>query len=182
MILHWPLPAVYQRITSTHGPAGNDGKPHTGIDISCEIGTPVLAAHDGVVHYEHTQAGGNVIRLIGSECYTRYCHLLSYTADEGEGGATACALQLPAANAWTDANITFDGSFDDVTYGPVLADIYNTEYVVTMPATAALKSQIVPLDLDVFAGIRYLKIRSGTAATPVNQAAARSIRIAFRPV
>lgn len=98
------------------------------------------------------------------------------------GGPTASALQLPAANAWTDANITFDGSFDDVTYGPVLADNHNTEYVVTMPATAALKNQIVPLDLDVFAGIRYLKIRSGTAAAPVNQAAARSIRIVFRPV
>ena len=93
MILHWPLPASHTNITSHHGEllqnAQKEWYPHIGIDISCEIGTPVLAAHDGVVHYEHTQAGGNVIRLIGDECYTRYCHLLSYTADEGEGGAIA---------------------------------------------------------------------------------------------
>ena len=97
------------------------------------------------------------------------------------GGQTACALQLPAANAWTDADITFDASFDGATYGPII-DRFRTEYLVDVPATASLDSDVVPLDLDVFDGIRYLKVRSGTNATPVNQAAARSIRIVFRPV
>ncbi len=85
MILHWPLPAVYQRITSTHGPTGNDGQSHVGIDISCPIGTPVYAAHDGIVRYEWTQAGGNCIRLTApSGEYTRYCHLSSYTTGDYE--------------------------------------------------------------------------------------------------
>lgn len=85
MILHWPLPAVYQRITSTHGPTGNDGKPHTGIDISCPVGVPVYAAHAGTVRYEWTQKGGNCMRLTAPTGeYTRYCHLSSYTADDYE--------------------------------------------------------------------------------------------------
>lgn len=98
------------------------------------------------------------------------------------GGRTACAIQVPASTAWTDADLTFEGSFDGVTYGPVRVDNYYTEYVVDMPATASLDSDIVPLNLEVFAGIRYLKVRSGTNASPVNQGAARTIRIAFRPV
>ena len=98
------------------------------------------------------------------------------------GGRTACAIQVPAATAWTDADLTFEGSFDGVTYGPVRVDNYYTEYVIDLPATASLDSDIVPLTLPIFACLRYLKVRSGTAASAVNQAAARTIRIAYRPV
>lgn len=85
MMLHWPLPDAYRKITSTHGPTGNDGKPHIGIDISAVVGTPVYAAHAGTVRYEWTQAGGNCIKLTAPTGeYTRYCHLFSYTADDYE--------------------------------------------------------------------------------------------------
>ena len=84
-MLNWPLPSAYQKITSTHGPTGNDGKPHIGIDISCPIGTPVYAAHAGLVRYDWTQAGGNCLRLTAPTGeYTRYCHLSSFTADDYE--------------------------------------------------------------------------------------------------
>ena len=88
MKLRWPLPITERSITTRFGELV-DGSPHAGIDIGCNIGTPVYAAHAGTVRYEWTQAGGNCLRLNGMECYTRYCHLLSYTADEGEGGAIA---------------------------------------------------------------------------------------------
>lgn len=97
-------------------------------------------------------------------------------------GRTACAIQVPAASAWTNADLTFEASFDGVTYGPVRVDNYFTEYVIDLPATASLDSDLVPLNLEIFACIRYLKVRSGTNATPVVQGAARTIRIAFRPV
>lgn len=86
--LHWPLPATNTNITTRHGAIllDKNKKPyaHIGIDISCEVGTPVYAAHDGTVRYEWTPAGGTVARLIGSDYYTRYAHLSSYTADDGE--------------------------------------------------------------------------------------------------
>ena len=39
MKLHWPLPSTHKRITTQYGEDG-----HAGIDISCEVGTPVYAA------------------------------------------------------------------------------------------------------------------------------------------
>ncbi len=83
MKLRWPLPITERSITTRFGELV-DGSPHAGIDIGCNIGTPVYAAHAGTVHREWTQAGGNCLRLNGMECYTRYCHLLSYTADDSE--------------------------------------------------------------------------------------------------
>lgn len=79
MKLVWPLPKDYQKITTHHGENG-----HVGIDISVPNGNPVYATHDGTVHYEWTTGGGNVVRLIGLDCYTRYCHLASYTAADCE--------------------------------------------------------------------------------------------------
>ena len=87
MVIYWPLPITYTTITQRYGedpaayPTTNG---HPGIDISCPNGTPVLAAHPGVVSHEWTAAGGAVVRLSGNGIYTRYCHLLSYTADDGE--------------------------------------------------------------------------------------------------
>jgi len=79
MKLHWPLPSTHKRITTQYGEDG-----HAGIDISCEVGTPVLAAHDGVMRHEWTTGGGWVARVVGAECQTRYAHLNLFWADDGE--------------------------------------------------------------------------------------------------
>ncbi len=88
IILRWPLPNNCTKITTKFGElqknSAGEWVPHAGIDISCGIGTPVYATHDGTVRYEWTQAGGNCLRLTGMDCYTRYCHLSSYVADDGE--------------------------------------------------------------------------------------------------
>lgn len=88
-------------------------------------------------------------------------------------GLTLVALDMPAV--WTAADITFQESSDGVTYRNVFnAD--GTEFKITLP----LANQKIPLaDLDT-AGWRFIKVRSGTAAAPVNQGAERIIGLIGR--
>lgn len=84
-------------------------------------------------------------------------------------------IVIPAS--WTAANLTFQtapasgGTFSD------LYDAFGNEYTITAAASRAI---IVPF-IDFF-GIRFLKIRSGTAGTPVSQAADRTLTIIKVPV
>jgi hypothetical protein len=74
-------------------------------------------------------------------------------------------------SAWTAANLTFQVSEDGVTY----ADLYNdsgTEYTVTAAASRTLR-----VTLPDWLAIRYLKVRSGTSASPVTQGAARTLQL-----
>ena len=100
---------------------------------------------------------------------------LSGVVDIGEG-KTLCAIDMPAD--WTAANLTFqastasDGTFDN------LYDQYGTEKTVT-----AAEDRYIPLDDPAFwLGVRYVKVRSGTAASAVNQGAERVITLVTKPV
>lgn len=77
------------------------------------------------------------------------------------GGKLLCSIAMPSG--WTAADLTFQGSHDDATY----RNIYNdddTEYTVQ----AAADRHII-LDPAKFAGVQYIKIRSGTSGASVNQ-------------
>lgn len=78
-------------------------------------------------------------------------------------------IQMPGT--WTTANLTFQVSEDGETYNNLYNDA-GTEYTVTAAA-----SQVLRLTLHDWLAVRYLKIRSGTAGSPVNQAAARTLRL-----
>ena len=78
-------------------------------------------------------------------------------------------IDMPAT--WTAANLTFQASWDGVTFNN-LYDAAGSEYVVTAAASRAI---IIPL-VDLF-GARFLKIRSGLAGAAVNQAAARTLKL-----
>ena len=79
-------------------------------------------------------------------------------------------LLTPAA--WDAAAITFLVSERrDGTYLP-LYDSFGAEVSVTVAVSRA-----IALDPTTFAGLRFFKLRSGTAGTPVNQTAARAITI-----
>lgn len=83
-------------------------------------------------------------------------------------------LMMPAA--WTAASITFQGSIDGTTYG----DLYNTsgtEY--TIASANAVASRFIAIDPRDFAGVRYVKVRSGSSAAAVNQGAARTLGLAL---
>ena len=80
-------------------------------------------------------------------------------------------MVLPAA--WTAANITLQGAADNaVSTFNNLYDVEGTE--VTIVASASRYVALVPAD---FAGLKAVKVRSGTNAVPVNQGGDRSITL-----
>lgn len=95
------------------------------------------------------------------------------------GGYRVAALDMPAG--WTAAALTFQASNTDGSYG----DLYDEAGAeVTVPSAAVAASRrIVPgstLALHLLAH-RYLKVRSGTAAAAVAQAAERAITLVLVP-
>lgn len=89
-------------------------------------------------------------------------------------GTTLSGYIMPSA--WTTADLTFQGSVDGTNFS-ALYDSFGNE--INHPVAA---SRFVALNPADFAGIRYLKIRSGTTGTPVNQAAERIITLVTRAV
>jgi hypothetical protein len=89
-------------------------------------------------------------------------------------GAVLVTIQMPSA--WTAAALTFQGSHDGLTFGDVYDDA-GTELSVSSAAAAVNRVIIASTILDKLAGLTYLKIRSGTTGTPVNQGADRVITL-----
>lgn len=87
---------------------------------------------------------------------------------------TVVGLEMPAA--WTAASITFQASQDDTTYNDVY-DNDGTELTVTAAA-----SRYIILSPAKFVGAKYLKVRSGTSGSAVNQGAARVINVVCRAI
>lgn len=92
---------------------------------------------------------------------------LSSSIDLGE--SSVVGIQMPAA--WTAADLSFQGSMDDSSFGNLM-EKPGTEYQVSAAA-----NQLIPLSSSLFNALRFLKIRSGTSSVPVNQAAARILTL-----
>lgn len=114
-----------------------------------------------------------------------YSELASQEAAIANGASLSGAVVLPPAEylagivmpaAWTAANLTFQVSEDGVTYND-LYDQDGTEINVTAAA-----SRHIILNPETFWGIHYLKVRSGTTGTAVNQGAARTVVLVTRPL
>ena len=97
---------------------------------------------------------------------------LSSSADLG--GTTLSGYVMPAT--WNTADITFQGSIDGTNFLDMYDEFGNE---ISHPVAASRFVALNPVD---FASIRYLKIRSGTASTPANQAAERIITLVTRAV
>lgn len=85
------------------------------------------------------------------------------------------AIQMPAA--WDAASLTFQGSHDGVTFSNIYFD--GAEYTI-LAAGGAVAGGGISLNPDAFLGWTYIKVRSGTLAAPVAQAAARTITVLTR--
>lgn len=89
-------------------------------------------------------------------------------------GQVLLGISMPAA--WTAAVLTLLASdTEGGTYEPV-HDAAGAEFSIT---TAA--GRHVYLDPVVTRGLRYVKLRSGNTATPVNQGAARTFAVSIEP-
>ncbi len=81
-------------------------------------------------------------------------------------------ISMPAA--WTAANLTFQASDSLTGTFQNLYDAAGTEVTVTTAAGREIR-----LDPTHFAGVGYIKVRSGTSAVPVNQGAARTVTLVY---
>lgn len=88
----------------------------------------------------------------------------------GLGGQRLARIVMPAA--WTAANLSFQVSADGVTYNELMQPNGAAALVVTAAASVD-----VPVNRVDWSSIRYLKVRSGTSGTPVNQGAQRTINL-----
>lgn len=82
------------------------------------------------------------------------------------GAETVVAILMPAA--WTAAALSFEVSQDGSTY-------YDLQYEGSEVTFAAGVDEAVVLDPAKTYPFSYIKVRSGTEATPVNQAADRDL-------
>jgi hypothetical protein len=83
------------------------------------------------------------------------------------GAYAPIAVRFPTA--WTTAVLTFDASEDGVTYGAVY-DADGTELAIQAGA-----GRFVALPPAPFAGASYIRLRSGTVGSPVNQSRERVV-------
>jgi len=132
MILHWPLAPEHRRITQGFGANPADYTAyglagHEGIDLSCPIGTPVMAAHRGQVISMWAPASyGRYVELVGGDVMTLYGHLsrilrageileagkiIGYSGNTG-GTSTGAHLHLGAYPLPRDWGSGYKGAVD----------------------------------------------------------------------
>jgi hypothetical protein len=94
------------------------------------------------------------------------------------GKKSLVGIVMPAA--WTAAALSFQASPDGVTFDELyfVSAGASTEQTITAPAA----SQFIQLDPTQWRGIDTLKVRSGTAGTPVAQSAAAVITLVVRGI
>jgi hypothetical protein len=88
-------------------------------------------------------------------------------------GLQILQLQMPAT--WVAANLTFQTSDTETGTFQDLYDDAGTEVTVTVSAQA--RNIAIDVNALKLAGLTWVKFRSGTAATPVNQTADRVIKV-----
>lgn len=91
------------------------------------------------------------------------------------GGLRLFAVSMPSA--WTAANLTFQISPDGGATWTNLYDQSGSEIAATAAA-----SNCVVLTPAQFASAQYIRVRSGSAASPVNQTADRTVQLILRSV
>ena len=90
-------------------------------------------------------------------------------------GLVLTAIAMP--DGWDAASITFQSSSDS---GTTWVDLYDETGEVEVSTTGA--DRVIALNQTPFLGLEYLKVRSGTTGTPVNQTAERAITLIFTAV
>lgn len=91
--------------------------------------------------------------------------------------STQCLIGLSMPSTWvTTAVITFAGSTDNVTFNPIYYQ--GSEFTISEAAA----SRQITIDPTALLPWRYIKIRSGTAASPVNRSQDNVITLLTKPL
>ena len=91
----------------------------------------------------------------------------SISAGDNLNGRTVTGIYMPAG--WTAAGITFQVSNDGVTWSNLFGA------AAELALTSAAAGVYIAVDPLSFLGVSWLRVRSGTAGTPVVQAAQRDL-------
>jgi hypothetical protein len=91
------------------------------------------------------------------------------------GSGVLVGIEIPAA--WTAASLTYQVSVDGVTWAELYDDAGN-EVTTLVPGV----STMISVTSALFATAKFIKVRSGTSATPVNQGQAVALILFTRKV
>ena len=83
------------------------------------------------------------------------------------------AIVMPGT--WVAAVLTFQGSHDG---GNTYTNVSTSTGELTFATSAAVADVMLPLPMETIGAYSYIKVRSGTAASPVNQTAERTLYLA----
>jgi len=129
LALSWPM--IGARITQPFGPTNLTLEPslgpyphfHTGIDLAAPLGTPVMAAADGiVVAVAHTSVGyGNYVMIAhGGGVITLYAHLLETDVGMGDKVARGKKIGLEGSSGLsTGPHVHFEVRINDQVVDPM---------------------------------------------------------------
>ena len=95
---------------------------------------------------------------------------VSLSAQVDIGPGQLVGMLIPAG--WTAASITFQASPDG---GQTFGNLFSAAGVEQTLTVAA--GQFIAIDPTLWKGVRSIKIRSGTSAAPVNQAAQANLTL-----
>lgn len=130
LVLSWPMHGA--RITQPFGPSNLVLEPplgpyahfHTGVDLAAPLGTPVLAAADGiVVAVAHTRVGYGYYVMIahGGGAITLYAHLLQTDVSEGDRVSRGKRIGLEGSTGLsTGPHLHFEVRINDQVADPQL--------------------------------------------------------------
>jgi hypothetical protein len=100
----------------------------------------------------------------------------SLSAQVNIGGKTLTAIAVPTN--WTTASLSFQGSGDGgATFGELLDEAAAAKSITSVSGGAYA---VIAVDPTKWRGITCIKVRSGTAATPVNQANGVTLQLLTR--
>src|SRR5579862_8527110 len=103
----------------------------------------------------------------------------SSSAEVDIGGKSLVGIQIPAN--WTTAGLSFQASIDGGTTWGEVTTVAGTPYAVGS-LTGGTLTYFVAIDPTTLRGAQAIRIRSGTQASPVNQANAVSLTLVTRLV
>jgi hypothetical protein len=79
-------------------------------------------------------------------------------------------------DGWDAASLTFQAGIDGATFG----NVFLVTGELSFPTADVAAGNLLAFDTRLTAGLRYLKVRSGTSASAVNQTADRMLTLLTR--